>query len=158
MKHYFNYGIILDSFKETVTQQQGSAVAQAMMVLLAQVVGKALIVNLSVKTEDGDQTARLSVEAVSMQPHVIGRLANVTFVRLDLFYLFVRNHATLINGEKTASTRAFVATMNPAIGKLVFVQMTSVQLVTRGSHAIRRVLKEHGDRTVMELAVLVWTV
>ena len=155
MKHYFNHGIILDSFKETVTQQQESAVAQAMMVLLAQEVGKALIVNLSVKTDDGDQTARLSVEAVSMQPHVTGRPANVTFVRLDLFCLFVRNHATLINGEKIASTRAFVATMNPATGKQVFVQMTSVQLVTRGSLAIRRVLTEHGDPIVMELAVLV---
>ena len=155
MKRCFNYGIILDLFKETVTRQQESAVAPAMMVPLAQAVGKAPIVNLSVKTDDGDQIALLSVETVSIQPHVTGRPANVTFVRLDLFYLYVRNHATLINGAKIASTRVFVATMNPAIGKRVFVQMTSAQRVTRDSLAIRRVLMEHGDRAVMGLAVLV---
>ena len=138
-----------------MTRQQVSAVVQAMMELLAQAVGKALIVSSSVKKEDGDQTVLLNVAAVSMVLRVTERPVNVTFVRLDIFCLYVRNRAALINGEKTASIRAFVAMMNPAIGKRVLVPMTSALRDTRGSLVTRRVSMEHGDQTVMERVVLV---
>ena len=138
-----------------MTRQQVSAVVQAMMELLAQAVGKALIVSSSVKKEDGDQTVLLNVAAVSMVLRVTERPVNATFVRSGTFCLYVKNHAILINGEKIVSTRAFVAMMNPAIGKRVLVPTMSAQRDTRGSLAIRLVSMEHGGQTVMERVVLV---